>query len=558
MERFGGRLMPDEIIFTGQSGTSYRYWISQPLGRPGGFGSVYSGERRDGMPVAVKIVDKQDRRGMLDHRLLRSEIEIGRRVAKSRSDMLLPVIDAAETSDALLLVMLRAERTMGDVPFPMSEPDVVTAITDIATGLRDLHAIGVIHRDLKPTNILRHKGRWKLADFGIARDQDIGTQDPTFLGAGSHPYMAPEIWGLRSPTVKTDLYALGCVAFELVASHPPYPGDRDVARESHRNRPLPDVPTNNGTLKNLITRLMAKNPGDRPQDARAVLDRLSRVALPRNTAQEALAHSIACYAQDRGRADAQRSTRADAVEALSQNAAQGRAELGEIFSDALDELQAVEPSASLSVSQDANDDVGERLSVICDLSTTDASLRVYLKNGGFWRIPESYDIIAFGCIFITNRYFDENRREVGSTWQVTGVREPQGNLTRRADLDWGSWSGSDRLTGLNAANLVYESVGTRFGWQIYRFRWPDNDVNYDAQGPKWHTHGLDHDNFPWKECKKVRSKSLARRLMSRRNAPYEFPSIGEKYSQSMSVMPLTVATALGLFREALDLRLPKS
>ncbi len=186
--------MTDEITFTGQSGATYRYWINQPLGRPGRFGRVYAGERRDGMPVAVKVVDKQDRRGTLDHRLLRREIDIGRRVAGSGSDILLPIVDAAETGDALLLVMHRAEGALGDIPLPMSEAHVVTAMTDIATGLRDLHAISIIHRDLKPGNVLRHNRRWKLADFGIARDQDIGTQDPTFLGAGSHPYMAPEIW----------------------------------------------------------------------------------------------------------------------------------------------------------------------------------------------------------------------------------------------------------------------------------------------------------------------------------------------------------------------------
>jgi serine/threonine-protein kinase len=47
--------------------------------------------------------------------------------------------------------------------------------------------MGIIHRDLKPANVLRYAGRWKLADFGIARDQEIGTQDPTFVGWGSFP-----------------------------------------------------------------------------------------------------------------------------------------------------------------------------------------------------------------------------------------------------------------------------------------------------------------------------------------------------------------------------------
>lgn len=548
--------MTDEIIFTGQSGATYRFWVSRPLGKPGGFGRVYVGERRDGKPVAVKVVDKQDPRRPLDHSLLRREIDIGRRVAKSGSDMLLPVVDAAETGDALLLVMLRADGTMGDVSLPMSELDVVAAVTDIAIGLRNLHAIQIIHRDLKPGNVLRHNGRWKLADFGIARDQAIGTQDPTFLGAGSHPYMAPEIWDNKSPTVKTDLYALGCLAFELLAGRPPYPGDRDVARENHRNRPIPHVPTANASLSNLITRLMAKNPGGRPQDAKAVVDRLHRVAQPLNTAQDALAHSLARYAQDTGRAAAQGFAAAEAAEARSQNAVQGRAELCEIFSDALDELQPIEPSARLFQNANGNFEHWEgaySLLRICDLSTPDASLRVYLLEDRLHEVAENHGAIAFGCIFITNRYFDANRR-VAATLR----------FSKQTELDNLSWSGNTSFpTGLNSANIVYEPTGGRLGWQIFRFRWPDdwrdNSRNYHGYGPGWHTHGLDYDQFPWNEREKVTpSKSLARRVISRRRTSYEITSNKEKYSQTMSMQPLTVDTAFGLFQEALDLRPPNS
>ena len=105
--------------------------------------------------------------------------------------MLLPVIDTADAGDALLLVMPLADGTLAATPVPMGEAEVVPVLVNIATGLQDLHSIGIIHRDFKPANVLRHAGRWKLADFGIARDQEIGTQDPTFVGWGSFPTWHP-------------------------------------------------------------------------------------------------------------------------------------------------------------------------------------------------------------------------------------------------------------------------------------------------------------------------------------------------------------------------------
>ena len=179
--------MADVVTFAGQSGRTWRYWVTRPLGKPGGFGGVYAAEAEDGSPMAVKVVSKQRPQGALDERLLRREIDIGKRVAESGSEMLLPVIDAADAGDALLLVMSQAEGALADVTLPLAEAEAVPVLVDIATGLQDLHSIGIFHRDLKPANVLRHAGRWKLADFGIARDQEIGTQDPDLRGGWNVP-----------------------------------------------------------------------------------------------------------------------------------------------------------------------------------------------------------------------------------------------------------------------------------------------------------------------------------------------------------------------------------
>ena len=154
--------MAKEVTFTGQSGTEWRYWTDQQLGTPGGFGGVYDAQGRAGEPMAVKVVQKRRPSGTLDDRLLRREVEIGRRVADGGGDMLLPVVDVAETDEALLLVMARADGALAEAALPLDEPTTVSVLIDIAYGLQQLHSIGIIHRDLKPANVLSHGGRWKL------------------------------------------------------------------------------------------------------------------------------------------------------------------------------------------------------------------------------------------------------------------------------------------------------------------------------------------------------------------------------------------------------------
>ena len=414
-------VVTNEVAFTGQSGAKWRYWTDQPLGTPGGFGGVFAAEAEDGTPMAVKVVQKQRPSGTLDDCLLHREIDIGRRVAESGNDMLLPVLDAADASDKLLLVMARADDALMSVATPMGEPEVISVMTDIATGLQQLHSIGIIHRDLKPANVLHHHDRWKLADFGIARDQEIGTQDPTFIGWGSRSYMAPELWEGKSPTVKTDLYALGCLGYELLTGAPPYTGDQAAIRAGHLTQAPPDVPCGNVTLKNLITRLIAKNPGDRPQDARAVFDRLHKALLSRNPVQEAIACGLGVHAQEKSRTAAAQAAAAEAAEIHREQVAQAKADLREILSDALEGLQADEPEATLQERGTTESRLTATPSLT--LSTTDVRLRIDIWEGMTTDKPVPGDtMILAACVMITN------------------PRYP---------------------TELNSANLVYEQVGDR-------------------------------------------------------------------------------------------------
>jgi hypothetical protein len=493
----GDQAVADEVTFTGQSGKAWRYWDDKPLGTPGGFGGVYAAEGPGGTPMAVKVVKKQRPSGVLDDRLLRREIDIGKRVADSGSEMLLPVIDAADAGDALLLVMPLADGALAAASVPMGEAEVVPVLVDIATGLQDLHSMGIIHRDLKPANVLRYAGRWKLADFGIARDQEIGTQDPTFVGWGSFPYMAPELWELKSPTIKTDLYALGCLACELLAGSPPYTGDQAALRAGHLTQAPPEAPCGDVVLKSLISWLIAKRPEDRPQDARAVLDRLRRALVARGPIQESIARGLGAHATEQARAAADQSAAQAAEDARRQQIAQAKADLREIVNDALSDLRAVEPDAT----SEERGTTGSSFVATPSFSLTAGGvrLRIDLWEGMTTSQPVQGDtMVLAGCVMITNPSYH---------------------------------------TELNSANLIYERVDDRLAWQIYKFRSGLVPPERYPYGPYGRTHGLRYGEF---------FDSRERSFMLR-------PVM---HVWSKTVTTLTAETLLELFQQAVDLRPP--
>lgn len=147
----------------------------------------------------------------------------------------------------------------------------------IASALQHAHNHGIIHRDLKPGNVfITLKGVIKLGDFGIARDMREVDLTEIGLTVGTYAYMAPElVRGNRSITGQVDLYALGCVLYEMLTGQPPYVGDNFAEIfEQHLNVDpphvrdlLPDCPK---SLDELIIELLAKSPDDRPFNARAV------------------------------------------------------------------------------------------------------------------------------------------------------------------------------------------------------------------------------------------------------------------------------------------------
>ena len=147
----------------------------------------------------------------------------------------------------------------------------------VCSALQCAHNHGVIHRDLKPGNLfLTREAEVKLGDFGIARDLQGVDITSSGMTVGTHAYMAPEqITGDASVSGKADLYSLGCCLFEMLVGRTPFLGDNFAQLFEQHLRTEPPrvrdfVPTCPAELDDVIHKLLAKNPDDRPFNARQV------------------------------------------------------------------------------------------------------------------------------------------------------------------------------------------------------------------------------------------------------------------------------------------------
>jgi TolB-like protein/tRNA A-37 threonylcarbamoyl transferase component Bud32 len=177
---------------------------------------------------------------------------------------------------------------------PIPESRVVHVLHDVARALVYAHEHGVVHRDIKPENILLSGDTAVVTDFGIAKalaasrtQSDFATLTGVGAVVGTPQYMAPEqLLGEADADHRVDLYAFGCVAYELLAGHPPFHG-RTASRlfAAHVN----ELPQPLGTLRadvtpvlaSVVMQCLAKHPDERPHDAREILVALDQVATPR-------------------------------------------------------------------------------------------------------------------------------------------------------------------------------------------------------------------------------------------------------------------------------------
>ena len=159
--------------------------------------------------------------------------------------------------------------------------DAVRYLTHIAQGLRAIHALGVIHRDLKPGNIMfRADNSLALADFGISR-RIQEARDLTHSGSvlGTPSYLSPE-QGLGQPTdQRADLYSAGVILFQMLSARKPFMATSAAALiRQHIHEPIPQLPAEVRHFQPMIERLLAKAPADRYADAGMLLAALEAIA----------------------------------------------------------------------------------------------------------------------------------------------------------------------------------------------------------------------------------------------------------------------------------------
>jgi eukaryotic-like serine/threonine-protein kinase len=314
-------------------------WIineARPLGPAGGFGQVFEGAAPDGTAVALKRL-KIDASAS-GYR----EVEIVDALVGRKLHHVVPVYDAGLDADSgrFYVVMARAESSLRNrldelKHFPETE---VAAILDaIAQGLNEIE--DVVHRDLKPDNVLLHEGVWKLADLGIARFTEEATSSNTMKDCLSPPYAAPEQWRGEHATHATDVYAFGCAAFELLEGRPPFRGPTaaDYARQ-HLNE-LPPQAGCSSALRLLISNCLRKAGPGRPSLG-ALVERLAAIRSVQPTqAAGRIAEAAAAVAHQQAEADARRAVeraRASQRKALAQDGIQALGEIVELLLERLD------------------------------------------------------------------------------------------------------------------------------------------------------------------------------------------------------------------------------
>lgn len=258
-----------------------RYELQSEIGR-GGMGVVHQAlDRSLNRTVALKELAPV----LAEDELFRIRFaREARALARMRHPNIVAIHDIGEQDGRPWFVMdLCSGGSLEDLldDGPLDAKRIRAVAADVADALESIHGAGLVHRDVKPANILRDGSRWVLSDFGVVHEDSGGaTLTQTGFVVGTPEYWAPEYIGDSPASRPSDLYSLGCVLYRAFVGHPPFQAENSLkVALMHVTDSVPPLPAEVGTadpeLSALIAELLAKDPESRPTAA-DVLRRLGR------------------------------------------------------------------------------------------------------------------------------------------------------------------------------------------------------------------------------------------------------------------------------------------
>ncbi|ARD40978.1 kinase [Actinomyces gaoshouyii] len=250
----------------------------------GGMGEVWRAtDLNSGRIVAAKILRPELTGDEIFLSRLRAEAANSRGL---RHPNLAVVLDFGERKGSGWIIMeLVQGRALSDIleeKGTMAPAEILPILAQVARALQVVHDSGVVHRDVKPSNILiNREGLAKLTDFGISTGPHQRPMTATGMVMGTAQYLAPEQAMGNAAQPSGDLYALGIIAYEALVGRRPFTGSTQVdIAFAHVNEPVPPMPKSvPPEVRQVVMELLAKKPADRPASARELARRLDRIVI---------------------------------------------------------------------------------------------------------------------------------------------------------------------------------------------------------------------------------------------------------------------------------------